>query len=148
MNRIGAFRVQSAGRTAAGLVLAAVMLSGCGSASSGGSSAPESAHAVASAIASAGGGTADPLAGQDQGGAQPVSPAEFCALLAKEAPKVKGQSTIEAMTTVVSDIAGLYQSKNAMATMDGTAMDSLAKNCPEDATSVLKAAGVTAFSQL
>lgn len=106
-----------------------------------GKTAQEQAEAAASAIASAVGSTLGAVAA---GGV--VSAQEFCDALDKAQPKLDRQPSKEiAFVTLTLELANLYGAKNALPTMDASAMDALAKSCPESRAKALKSTGKASF---
>jgi hypothetical protein len=128
----------------------AVVLAGCGGSDDSGSDALEAAQAQASAISSVTGST-PPATGEEPaaGGSGAVSADEFCAAVQAAQPKLNDQSdqSDTAFITLTIEIANLYGEKNAQSEMNGSAMDELAKSCPDIAAKALKSAGKNSFSE-
>jgi hypothetical protein len=74
--------------------------------------------------------------------ASAVSGPEFCGALKAAQPELdKVGNTDAAFAQLTLALVALYQTKNAVASMDAATMDALAASCPADAAKALKSTG-------
>jgi hypothetical protein len=84
----------------------------------------------------------------DAAGTSAVSGTEFCAALKAEQPKLdKERGPDGAFITLSLALVDLYDSKNAVESMDASTMDALAASCPAIAAKALKSAGKSSFAE-
>ena len=120
------------------LIGSMLVLTGCGAATPAASSPTSIAT-----DADADGGTTGAAAGTS-----PVSGEEFCAVLTAEQPKLdKERGPDGAFILLSMALVNLYDSKNAVESMDASTMDALAASCPAAAAKALKSTGKASFAE-
>jgi hypothetical protein len=127
---------------AAGALLSAAALTGCGSSSSGSATASSSAEA-ASSIAASSSSTPE--------GSSPTTAytdAEACAWLKENLSKVP-DTAVGAQAQLAIGLSSFFQAHGGLPGADGYALDdALARGCPDLRTAALKKAGIESFGNL
>lgn len=122
---------------AAVLIGSALVLTGCGGSTPTASSPADSATSATAAATAT--GTA---------GASAISGKEFCAALEAEQPELdKERGPDGAFIALSLALVDLYDSKNAVESMDASTMDALAASCPAVAAKALQSTGKSSFAE-
>jgi hypothetical protein len=131
-------RTASAAAALAAMLIGSVLaLTGCGGSTPTASSPAGSATSGTAAATTTG-----------AAGASAVSGKEFCAALEAEQPKLdKERGPDGAFITLSLALVDLYDSKNAVESMDASTMDALAASCPAVAAKALKSTGKSSFAE-
>ncbi len=123
----------SAPALAAVLIGSALVLAGCGGPTPTASSPADSATSATAAATATG---------------SAISGEEFCAALEAEQPELDKESGPDgAFITLSLALVDLYDSKNAVESMDASTMDALAASCPAVAAKALKSTGKSSFAE-